>query len=250
MPDRIVITASAEAFPGLIAALRTIPVFVEEHPLMNFAAPADWAPLETALDRFSDYGAVAFTSPRAAAPFVARFEKRWKEWPQALRLPAAWASGPRTAAALKGVLGEVHLPDASEVGRTGAAKALAFAMLEQPVPGPVLFPCGEAHREELPALLRERELRVDEVVCYRSILAAESEARVAAARASVLIVASPRVADLLTRACPGGSRPELLAVGPTTAEAARVAGWSPSAVASEPTAHALAAALRSLLANR
>jgi uroporphyrinogen III methyltransferase / synthase len=250
MSDTVVITASEGAFPGLMAALQKIPVSVEEHPLMNFAPPSDWAPLETALNNFTDYGSVVFTSPRAAVPFVAHFQERWKEWPRGLTLPVVWASGPQTAAALKGVLGQVNLPGAREVGRSGAAKALALAMFERHLSAPVLFPCGEAHREELPALLREREVRVDEVVCYRSVLAAESEARIAASRASVLVVASPRVAGLLARACHTEPRPELLAVGPTTAEAARVAGWSPSAVASEPTAHALVAALRSLLANR
>jgi uroporphyrinogen-III synthase len=42
----------------------------------------------------------------------------------------------------------------------------------------------------------------------------------------------------------------LLVVGPTTAAAARVAGWPPSAVAPQPTAGALAAGVRDLLATR
>jgi uroporphyrinogen-III synthase len=114
----------------------------------------------------------------------------------------------------------------------------------------VLFPCGEAHRDELPAELRQHGITVEEIVCYQSVLATESEARVAASRGSVLVVASPRVAELLARACPRGLRPELLAVGPTTAVSARASGWSPSAVALEPTARGLASAIRSLLASR
>jgi uroporphyrinogen-III synthase len=123
-------------------------------------------------------------------------------------------------------------------------------MVEEGVAGPVLFPCGEEHRDELPRNLREHGILVDEVVCYRAVLAEEAEARLAASRGRVLIVASPRVADLLARACPRDSRPELLAVGPTTAETARMAGWSPAAMATEPTARALASAVRSLLTNR
>jgi uroporphyrinogen-III synthase len=88
------------------------------------------------------------------------------------------------------------------------------------------------------------------VVCYRSVLADESQARKAAARGTVLVVASPSVADLLARACPSTTRPELLAVGPITAASARAAGWSPAAVAEAPTVRALSSAILGLLASR
>jgi uroporphyrinogen-III synthase len=250
MTDTVVVTASAGAFPGLVAALRKIAVTVEERPLMKFAPPADWALLDAAIDRVTEYGALAFTSPRAAETFAARLKGRRRERPTEPDIPAVWASGPQTAAALDGALGRVRLPLARGRGQLGAATALARAMLEDKVTGPVLFPCGDTHRDELPVELRQNSITVEEIVCYRSVLATESEARVAASRGSILIVASPRVAELLARACPRGIRPELLAVGPTTATSARAAGWSPSAVAVEPTARALASAIRSLLASR
>jgi uroporphyrinogen-III synthase len=249
MSDTVVLTASPGAFPGLVAALRKIPVLVEERPLMNFAPPADWTPLDAALDRLGEYGALVFTSPRAAGSFATRVRKRSIDWPRESAL-AVWASGPQTAAALQGAVGRVRLPVGRERGLLGAARALAQAMLDEKMAGPVLFPCGEEHRDELPAELRQNGITVDEIVCYRSVLAEETEARVAASRGSVLVVASPRVAGLLARACPRGTRPDLLAVGPTTAESARAAGWSPAAVAAEPTARALTTAVRSLLANR
>jgi uroporphyrinogen-III synthase len=88
------------------------------------------------------------------------------------------------------------------------------------------------------------------VICYRSVLAGEAAARNAAEGARVLVVASPSVAELLARACPPDGRPSLLAVGPTTAAAARAAGWPPAAVASRPSADALVTGIRSLLATR
>jgi len=84
-------------------------------------------------------------------------------------------------------------------------------------------------------------------VCYRSVLAGETEARGAAERAQVVIVASPSVADLLARACPPGLRPALVAVGPTTAAAAQASGWPPTRVAARPTSEALAAAVRAVV---
>jgi uroporphyrinogen-III synthase len=212
--------------------------------------PADWSPIDAALDRLGDYGALVFTSPRAAEIVAARLKERRVSLQGGQGRPVVWASGPQTAAPLRGVAERVHLPVGRDRGTVGAAKALARAMLEKQTTGPVLFACGEEHREELPAELRQNGLTVEAIVCYRSVLAEESEARVAASRGSVLVVASPRVAGLLARACPRGARPELLAVGPTTAESARAAGWTPSAVAAEPTARALATAVRSLLAKR
>jgi uroporphyrinogen-III synthase len=141
----------------------------------------------------------------------------------------------------------VKLPSDAALRELGAAGALAQAMLAAGVHGPVLFPCGDLHREELPTRLREKGIVVEEVGCYRTLLANEADARAAAERAIVLVVASPSVADLLARTCPLPTRPALLAVGPTTAAAARASGWPPAAVASSPTAEALTTSIRSLL---
>ena len=248
MVETVVVTASAGTFPGLVEALRAIPVLVEEHPLMNFAPPADWGPLDSALDRLGSYSAVAFTSPRAAAAVVDRMTER----PRQLRgnTPVAWAAGPATRAALGDALGEVRTPNGSDAASLGAAEALARAMLDARVDGPVLFPCGDSRRDELPERLRSHGIKVDEVVCYRSVLATESAAHAAAVRGTVLVVASPTVADLLVRACPPDARPDLLAVGPTTAASARASGWSPAAVASKPSVEALADAVRNVFARR
>jgi uroporphyrinogen-III synthase len=130
------------------------------------------------------------------------------------------------------------------------AEALALAMLDAGVGSPVLFPCGDTRRDELPERLRSQGIEVEEVVCYRSVLASESVARAAAARGTMLVVASPTVANLLVRACPPDIRPDLLALGPTTAASARASGWLPAAVASSPSAGALVAAVKDLLARR
>ena len=245
---RVVVTASAGAFSGLAAALGALPVAVEECPLMSFGPPTDWGPLDRALDRLESYAALAFTSPRAAAAVANRLAgRRQKPGPN---LPQVWAAGGATESALEGLLGPARTPSEAEVALCGAAEALARAMLEAGTQGPVLFPCGNSRRDELPDRLRSRGLRVDEVVCYRSVLASEAAAQSAADGSTVLVVASPSVADLLVRACPPHARPDLVAVGPTTAAAARASGWSPAAVADRPSVEALAVAVRGLLATR
>jgi uroporphyrinogen-III synthase len=150
-------------------------------------------------------------------------------------------------AALADVLSEVHSPSAKEVGERGSAAALAAAMIRAGVRGPVLFPCGEIRREELTTRLQHEGIEVEEIVCYRSVLAGETAARAAAERAGIRVVASPSVADLLARTCPPGARPVLVAVGPTTAASARASGWAPDAVAARPTVEALVATVQSLI---
>ncbi|HEU5042183.1 MAG TPA: uroporphyrinogen-III synthase [Gemmatimonadales bacterium] len=242
MRETVVITASAGTFPGLTEALRALPAAVEERPLMSFAPPLDWAPVDRAIAELARFDALAVTSPRAARAFAERLG------PVRDR-PTVWAAGAGTATALGAGLGPVRTPSADAAGKLGAAAALARDMLAAGVRGPVLFPCGEIRRDELPARLRTEGIEVTEVVCYRSVLAAESAARDAAERARVLVVASPSVADLLARACPPDSRPALLAVGPTTAAAARASGWPPAAVARRPAVDALVSGVRSLLAT-
>lgn len=243
----VVLTASAGAFPGLVEALRAIPVAVEDIPLMTFAPPLDWAPVDAAVRRLDRYAAIAFTSPRSARGFVERLQTHATPVPPATTV---WAAGAGTAQALRDHVGPVRLADDQAVAERGAAAALADALIRSGLERPVLFPCGDIRRDELPARLRDEGIAVDEVMCYRSVLAGETEARDAAERAQVLIVASPSVADLLARACPPGVRPALVAVGPTTAAAARASGWPPARVASRPTSDALAAAVRAVVAAR
>ena len=247
--ETVVVTASAGSFPGLAEALSGLSLRLEEQPLINFRPPSDPSSLELAIDRLSSYGAVALTSPRAARSLADQVEQRGRAQSSRRAPPTVWAAGAVTAAALRGTMGEVRTADL-EAAAGGAAGALADAMIAARVAGPVLFPCGDRRREELPGRLRRAGLQVDEVVCYHSILASESEAHAVAVRATLVIVASPSVAQLLIRACPPGSRPALIAAGSTTAAAALAGGWEPAAVASQPEAEAVAAAVQKALARR
>ncbi|MBA3495510.1 MAG: uroporphyrinogen-III synthase, partial [Gemmatimonadales bacterium] len=199
MAPMVIVTASTGAFPGLVDALRAIPVEVEEHPLMTFAPPLDWTDVDAAIGDLWRYEAVAFTSPRSARAFVGRMAALGHS---GSARTMTWAAGPGTMQALGEALGPVRGPDERTAGERGAAVALAGAMLATGIRGPVLFPCGERRRDELPTLLTAHGVEVREAVCYRAMLAEEADARLAAERAQVLLVASPTVAALLARACP------------------------------------------------
>jgi uroporphyrinogen-III synthase len=76
MPTAVVVTASAGTFPGLADALRQAGVPVEDYPLMSFAPPLDWGPLDRALNAPGRFDAIALTSPRAARAFGERWRAR------------------------------------------------------------------------------------------------------------------------------------------------------------------------------
>jgi uroporphyrinogen-III synthase len=248
MSGAIVLTSSEGSFPGLAEALRGRGLEVLERPLIRFAEPDDWRPLDTALKRASSYQAIALTSPRAGESVVARVRACGIAWPP-LPSPALWASGPTTAAPVERSLGPVRLPGKVSP-ELGAAAVLAEAMLEAGVAGPVLFPCGATRRDELPTLLERSGVRVDSVVCYQTVLADADEARVLARSAAAVVVASPSVVNLLVRAGSAGERPLLVAVGPTTAAAASSAGWAPAVIADEPTSTGVLNAISTLQARR
>jgi uroporphyrinogen-III synthase len=245
--DTVVLTASAGAFPGLVSALAGTGISLAIRPLLSFESPSDWNQLDTALKERHRYHAVALTSPRASQALAERIDACRLAWDAS---PDIWVVGSATAEALRGRAGPVRQPDTPPQARESAAGALARAMLKAKVASPVLFPCGDRRRDELPDLLRLHDIQVDDVVCYRSVLASREKASAAIADSAVVIVASPSVATLLAEVSPGPSRPRLVAIGATTAEAARAAGWPPAAIAAEHSSPALATAITGLLANR
>jgi uroporphyrinogen III methyltransferase/synthase len=236
---RVVLTLSAGALAGLAQALASEGITVEECPLLRFEPPADWGPLDRALDALRRYRAVAFTSPRAAEAAATRWRDRLERSIE--NSPPVWTTGPATAAPLGALFGAVRMPAVQDArgpgggGGGGAGEALAQAMLTAGIGSPVLYPCGEMHRDEFTRRLADAGIVVEEVICYRSVLAASEVAGEAARRADVLVVGSPRVAELLSGVCPPEQRPRLLALGPTTAAASRQRGWPPDAEAERPT---------------
>lgn len=242
------LTASAGAFPGLADALGVIEIDLESRPLLSFEPPDDWGPLDDALKRRHRYHAVALTSPRASHSLAERIGVSRITWDE--NAPPVWVVGSATEARLGGRVGRVRKLETPPHPGDSAAASLARAMLEVQVKSPVLFPCGNRRRDELPELLQAHGVQVDEVVCYRSVLASREEARAAVAASTLLVVASPSVAQLLAEAWPEASRPQLVVIGAATAEAAQAAGWPAASVSAEPSTAALATAITGLLASR
>lgn len=238
----VAITLSEGALAGLDERLAAAGHEVRRVPLLSFEPPPTFDALDAALVQIRHYAAVAVTSPRAATALAERVRAGGHA---PLHTPT-WAVGERTAAPLREVCDEVHVVT-STGGEQGAAESLAAGMLASRVRGAVLFPCGELRRDTLPRLLAGAGCRVDEVLCYRTVLPSPEAARDALGRAHLLVVGSPSVAELLAGAIPEPERPLLVAVGPTTGAAAEAAGWIPDATSARPTVDAIAGACLTLL---
>jgi len=148
-----------------------------------------------------------------------------------------------TASELGGELGRVNTVEIR--GSIGPGRGLGETLVAGGVEGPVLYVCGEPHREELASLLRQCDVEVVEAVCYRSVLAETSEVHSAAAAADggIVVVGSPRVVESIASAHDGGEWPRLVTLGPTTAKAATDVGWRPAAVSLSPSIEDVARAV-------
>jgi uroporphyrinogen-III synthase len=241
-PSSVVLTGTSGSLAGLPELLQGLGLTVDATPLVAFAPAHDLAPLDDALDHIARYSAIAVTSPRAAEVLVARATERGVSLQGS---PAVW-TGAASADVLKRLFPSVAVPTYATTGPASLAVTLANAMLAAGVSSPVLFPCGETHREELPVRLRASGRRVEQVICYRTVAAGLEEAGAALARADIIVATSPTVAALLARARKAETRAALVTIGPTTAEAAAAAGWTPDAIAERPTGPAVARAIQSL----
>lgn len=242
-PALVVLTTAPGSLAGLADGLRAERLTVREAPLLSFGPPADWAPVDRAIFRLPEFSALAVTSQRAAVAFATRLALHRVSPP---RGQEAWATGAATAEPLRDLFDPVHTPSSLVTVDAGAGSLLATAMVAARVGSPVLYACGDTRRDDMPAVLRAAGVTVEEVICYRSVLAEPREARQAVNGADILLVASPKVMTLVARVTPKDERPALVVIGPTTAAAARAAGWAPAAVARRPTVEAVADRIRSL----
>jgi uroporphyrinogen-III synthase len=207
---------------------------------IGFAPPEDLCPLYSALLRIRDYDWICFSSPRAVDAVVNRIERP----PNGLRMAAV---GPSTAAAIREAGWPVH-----RMPRKGSGEGLveAFAEAGDAEGARVFFPASAIAREVIPQGLAELGAQVDRTTAYRTVTlpldASSCRASVDNGEVDVVTFASPSAMEALRE----GIGDELFrrlslgtpaaAMGPTTEEALRKAGWVRLAVAENPTLEGLA----------
>jgi uroporphyrinogen III methyltransferase/synthase len=139
---------------------------VVQFPLITFAPPHTWKPLDQAIEQLETYRWVIFTSANGVDAFFLRLRALRQD---ARRLGAAkiCAIGPATAEAL-----EKHaiVPDA--VPREFRAEGIIEAFVHHDLQGArILLPRAEIARDLLPRELEKRGATVDVVPAYRTVKA-------------------------------------------------------------------------------
>jgi uroporphyrinogen-III synthase len=251
---RVVITRAALQSSDLFDKLKhcgAIPVVL---PLISFAPPDDYAPLDSALRKWKQFDWVMFTSAFAVQAVATRAAKAGRNLAKAGAPPDIAVVGPATRdkAEKAGFFVEHQ-------ARTHLGVALAEELGDRVHNKYVLLPRSDRANPDLPASLRELGADVTEVVAYKTLRPSDADqeavARVARGEADAVLFFSPSAVhsfvDLVGRervkALQG--RVAMASIGPVTSAALRDAGIQRIVTASEATSDAVVTALEGCFAK-
>jgi uroporphyrinogen III methyltransferase / synthase len=245
---RIVITRSAaqsEAIARELLVRGAIPVVL---PLVSFAEPENFAPLDAALTQIEKFDWIIFTSAQAVRTIV----KRGKELKNSLirtggQLRAACV-GPVSADAAREAGFSVE-----HVAETHTGAGLAEELGARLRGAKVFLPRSDRANPDLPPALKRHCAQVTEVIAYRTLRPTGIDQRnlrqVADGEADAILFFSPSAVQHFAELS-GGEQIKTLqdnlaiaAVGPVTANALRGAGVTRMVVAGDTTATAVVEAL-------
>jgi uroporphyrinogen-III synthase len=242
---RIVVTRRPGQASVLAELLRARGATVVEVPAIEIAPAPDPSALDEALSGLERYDWIVFTSANTVNAVLGRMTLLGLEPRLGARGPKVAAVGPATAAALRQAFPDDTV--ALAPGESFRAAGVAEAFGRRGITGArVLLPGSTRAREELPSALRVAGAVVDPVPAYATVEPPDLGERVAKVFADgfdLVAFASPSAVEAFAQAAGERTRgTRAVAIGPTTAEAARAAGFDVRAVASASTVEGLAAA--------
>lgn len=251
---RIVITRSAvqsEAIARELTVRGAIPVVL---PLVAFAEPEDFAPLDAAIKDIQQFDWMILTSAQAVRALVKRCESLKVSLIRAGSRLRIACVGPVTAEAA----GQAGLP-VEYVAETHTGAGLAEELGSNLTGAKVLLPRSDRANPDLPVALKRHGGEVTEVIAYRTLRPTAVDARnlsqIADGAADAVLFFSPSAvhhfAELL-----GGEEFRALqdklaitAVGPVTEKALRGAGVQRTLLAEDTTTAAVIEALETHFAS-
>jgi uroporphyrinogen III methyltransferase/synthase len=251
---RIVITRAALQSSELFDKLSdsgAIPILL---PLISFAAPDDYAPLDAALSQWNRFDWVMFTSAFAVQEVVARAARLRRNLPAAPP-PCIAVVGPATRdKATQAGFAVEH------TAQTHLGVALAQELGKRVKGKRVLLPRSNRANPNLPLALAKNGAQVTEVIAYRTLRPVDADqerlARVSRGEADAILFFSPSAVHSFLELSGKNQlsilqdRMAITAIGPVTARALHEAGVRRIVEATEPTAAAVLNALESRFATR
>jgi uroporphyrinogen III methyltransferase/synthase len=251
---RIVITRSAaqsEVLARELSERGAIPVVL---PLVTFADPKDFAPLDAAIAEIRQFDWIIFTSAQAVRAVVKRGEELKRSLIHSASKLRIASVGPVTAEAAR----RAGLP-VEYVAETHSGAALAEELGNWLRGAKVFLPRSDRANPDLPRALKRHGARVTEVIAYRTLRPTEVEQRnlgqIAEVTADAVLFFSPSAVKYFAELF-GGEQLRALqdklaitAVGPVTANALREAGVGRIVLAGDTTAAAVVEALEEYFAG-
>jgi uroporphyrinogen III methyltransferase/synthase len=227
---RIVITRAPEQAGELVSALESLGAHVFLLPTVSFAPPQNFAELDAALERLTDFDWILFTSQNAVRFFCRR-------WTETGREPAALGSLRGRVAAVGAATAQVIAAEGMRVdyvAQTQTGESLAAELRDSVAGKEVLLPRSDRVDDRLPSALREAGARVMEVVAYRTLrpekLDYEILTSVRYCEIDAIVFASPSAFHNLAALVPStelaalSNRIQFATIGSTTTRALREAG--------------------------
>jgi uroporphyrinogen-III synthase len=244
---RIVITraaAQSEVMAGELSARGAIPVVL---PLVSFADPEDFGPLDAAITGIGQFDWMILTSAQAVRALVRRGEGLKLSLIGIAKLRIA-AVGPVTAETAR----RAGLP-IDYVAETHTGVGLAKELGSQLRGAKVFLPRSDRANPDLPAALERHGAKVTEVIAYRTLRPTGEEQKkvrdIAEGAADAVLFFSPSAVQYFAEVF-GSEQLRALqdklaitAVGPVTANALREAGVQRAVLAGDTTAAAVVEAL-------
>jgi uroporphyrinogen III methyltransferase / synthase len=246
---RIVATRAPEQAGELVRELNARGAEVLLFPMVRFAPPEDWAPLDKALQQLNDFDAVIFLSANAVRYVFERCRYLGVKFGGGERpLPFVAAIGPTSERALV-----EEGSRADYVGRDRTGESLAKELAPRVQNGAVLLPRSDRGNEAVSVALRKLGAHVTEVTAYRTALPEKIDAaaadRIKRGDVDVIMFASPSAVQNFVVALGGEDAARIAkivsfaAIGPTTAQSLRDANLPVTIQAAESSAQGLAEAL-------
>jgi uroporphyrinogen-III synthase len=251
---RVIITRAALQSSELFERLRERGSIPASLPLVSFAVPSDYRPLDSALRELETFDWVLFTSANAVQALIARSSTLGLNLNLADRPCKIAVVGPTTEKEAKKAGFSV-----TYVAKTHLGVALAEELGQQLREKRVFLPRSDRANPDLPQALRLLGAKLTDVVAYRTLAPSEVDrdrvAAIVTGEADAVLFFSPSAVynfvDLV-----GGQRLSALqervamtAVGPVTAAALREAGVQRIVVAADTTPAAIVAALEAHFAD-
>jgi uroporphyrinogen-III synthase len=251
---RVVVTRAAQQSSDLFTRLSAAGAIPVSLPLVSFAPPQDYGPLDAALRQLQNFDWVIFTSANAVHAVESRAKALGIDLRHKAKAPQIAVVGPATRQEA-----EVAGFSVDSVAKTHLGVALAQELSDRLRRKAVFLPRSDRANPDLLAALRALDAKVTEIIAYRTLPSTDTEQRhatqILTQEADAVLFFSPtavqHLGDLLGHDAFVGLQYRIViaAIGPVTARALREIGVERLVQAADTTSAAVIDALRSHFAT-